>query len=269
MKNLTGRVVKKFKRHSAVRVSLSKQNKELRKYHDLHKGKDCIILGAGPSLNEIPHEFLENILVIGTNLSFKYHKPDYWVVIDAQYSWLEEGRKICHENNIPAFINWQWAPNPPTIEYENEIILHPYRISTDQSPNNKQLIDNLTKTFNNPVHIEKKGITSVNSVVPEGAIPLALYMGFERIFLSGVDFYTPKTGTFHFIEDSDEEKKKIEKLTKNLQKIDNSKKDLFDFKRWPIELISETVNKHRVFNLSEKSTVKSIPKVKYTEIIIK
>ena len=138
MKNLTGRIVKKFKRHSAVRVSLSKQNKELRKYHDLHKGKDCIILGAGPSLNEIPHEFLENILVIGTNLSFKYHKPDYWVVIDAQYSWLEEGRKICHENNIPAFINWQWAPNPPTIEYENEIILHPYRISTDQSPNNKQ-----------------------------------------------------------------------------------------------------------------------------------
>jgi hypothetical protein len=269
MTKLLLKVLNKIKRVTAKRNSLLKQNKALRKYRNLHKGQDCIILGAGPSLNEIPHDFLDKIIVIGTNLSFKYHKPDYWVVIDAQYSWMEEGRKMCHELNIPTFINWLWAPKAPTIEYENEIFLHANKISSDQSPNNKALLNNLKRTYNNPKYIEKKGFTSINSVVSEGAIPLALYMGFERIFLSGVDFYTPKNGTFHFIEDTNEDKEKINELTRKLRKTDNSKKDLFDFKRWPIELISETVNKHRIFNLSEKSTVKSIPKIHYTEIKIK
>ena len=266
MKKFTGKVVNKIKRHSSDLKSLKRQNQELRKYKDIHKGKDCIIMGAGPSLNDIPHEFLEQFIVIGTNLSFKYYKPDYWVVIDAQYSWMNEGREMCRENNIPSFVNWLWAPKKPKKAYPNEIVLHPYKISTDQSPNNTQLKTNLLNTFNNPVTLEKKGVTSVNSVVPEGAIPIAAYMGFSRIFLSGVDFYTPKDGPLHFMEDSKEDEQKIDKLRKSIQKADKSEKDLFEYKRWPIELVGQSNLKDRVFNLSQKSTVKYIKKVPYTEI---
>jgi hypothetical protein len=266
MKSFGKRIVRKITKKSRIYVSLKKQNKQLRKFYNTHPGQDCIILGAGPSLKEIPHEFLNKMTVIGTNLSFKYHTPDYWVVIDAQYSWMQEGRDLCHENNIPAFINWLWAPQIPEVSYPNEIYLHPYQITTDQSPNNQPLRRNLNKIYDNPLQLEKKGFTSVNSVVPEGAIPLALYMGFERIFLAGVDFYTPKDGTFHFMEDTKEDEERIDKLRTRLQKEDNSKKDLFDFKRWPIELVGESKNKHRVFNLSEKSTVKNIPKINYKDV---
>lgn len=266
MKRLGKKILGKIKRHSGIFISLKKQNKQLKKFKNLHQGQDCIILGAGPSLNEIPHDFLSKMTVIGTNLSFKYHKPDYWVVIDAQYSWMNEGRELCRDNNIPAFINWLWAPQIPETFYPNEISLHPYQITTDQSPDNKQLRTNLTKTFNNPVQIEKRGFTSVNSVVPEGAIPLALYMGFKRIFLAGVDFYIPTDGTFHFMEDTKEDEDKIDKLRSRLKKDDKSNKDLFDIKRWPIELIGESKNSHRIFNLSEKSTVKNIPKINYRDV---
>ena len=269
MKKLAGKVIKRLKRHSSDFISLKRQNLELRKFRNIHKGKDCIILGAGPSLNELPHEFLKKFIVIGTNLSFKYYLPDYWVVIDAQYTWMNEGRELCKQNNIPAFINWLWAPEFPKLIHPNEVSLHPYKISTDQSPKNKQLKTNLLNTFNNPLTIEKKGITSVNSVVPEGAIPLAAYMGFKRIFLSGVDFYTPKNGPLHFMDDTKEDEAKIEKLRKSIQKADNSEKDLFDYKRWPIELVGESKLKNKVFNLSEKSTVQKIKKVKYSDIFPK
>ena len=139
MGNLAGRFLKKIRRHSTAYVSLSKQNSELRKYRNKHKGQDCIIMGAGPSLNEIPHDFLKKFVVIGTNLSFKYFQPDYWVVIDAQYSWMNEGREFCKESNIPSFVNWLWAPDPPKTTYPNEISLHAYKISTEQSPKNYQL----------------------------------------------------------------------------------------------------------------------------------
>ncbi len=267
MKKITGKIIRKIMRHSREYISLSAQNRQLRKFRNKHLGEDCVIMGAGPSLNEIPHDFLKRFVVIGTNLSFKYYTPDYWVVIDAQYSWMEEGRKLCHEKNIPAFINWLWAPAFPDEIYDNEISLHPYRISTEQSPKNKQLKKNLLNTFNDPVVLEKKGVTSVNSVVPEGAIPIAAYMGFKRIFLSGVDFYTPKEGPLHFIEDTKEDEEKIDTLKKNIQKADNTQKDLFDYKRWPIELVGESNLKEKVFNLSEKSTVKNIPKIKFTDLI--
>ncbi|MEJ2594670.1 MAG: DUF115 domain-containing protein [bacterium] len=268
MKRYINKVIRRIKHHSHVYVSLKMQNEQLRKFKNIHQGKDCIIMGAGPSLNEIPHDFLKKFVVIGTNLSFKYYTPDYWVVIDAQYSWMEEGRKLCREKNIPAFINWLWAPDFPDEIHENEISLHPYRISTEQSPKNRQLRKNLLNTFNDPVVLEKKGVTSVNSVVPEGAIPIAAYMGFKRIFLSGVDFYTPKKGPLHFIEDAKEDLARIDKLKKNIQKADNTQKDLFAYKRWPIELVGKSKLKDRVFNLSEKSTVKNIPKINFTEVIL-
>lgn len=265
---MIGKVYRRFKKTTRKYTSLAEQNRKLRKFKNIHAGESCVIMGAGPSLNDIPDDFLDNLTVIGTNLSFKYYKPDYWVVIDAQYSWRDEGRKLCAENNIPAFINWLWAPAIPEKIFPNEVSLHPYIISLEQSPKNVKLKENLLKTYSNPKTIEKKGVTSVNSVVPEGAIPLAIYMGFSKIYLAGVDFYTPKSGKSHFMEDTDFDQEKIDKLTKRLQKESNSDRDLFDFKRWPIELVGQSAIKDRVFNLSEKSTVRFIPKINYKDVVV-
>ena len=150
---------------------------------------------------------------------------------------------------------------------KNEISLHPRKISIEQSPKNKQLTDHLTNVYNRPEYIEKKGFTSVNSVVSEGALPLANYMGFSRIFLTGVDYYIPKNGNLHFIEDTQKDTDAIGKLRKWVEKKDNTGKNLFDIKRWPIELVSETKLNGKVFNLSEKSTVGKIPKINYKNVV--
>jgi len=263
------KVVRKIRRHLSNFASLKNQNLKLRKFRNRHEGEDCIILGAGPSLNDIPHEFLEKFVVFGANLSFKYYKPDYWVVNDAQFSWVEEGRKMCHENDITAFISWVWSPVQPKKSNSNEVFMHPYRMPIEQSSKNLQLKNHLINLFNNPQYIEKKGMSGVNNVLTEGAIPLALYMGFERIFLAGVDFYAPKTGGSHFMEDKTEDQEKIDQLTNDLQHIYNSKHDRFYHKRWGLEMISESKNSHKIFNLSEKSTIQKIPKVNYKDVIVK
>lgn len=267
MKKQLNKIINKGRKILTTRRSLSKQNKDLIKFKNIHKGKECIILGAGPSLNDLPDEFLDRFIVIGTNLSFKHYKPDYWVVVDAQYSWLVEGRELCQQNQIPAFINWRWFNNEETLSVKtNEISLHHNHISTEQSQNNKQLIHHLTSIYNKPDVIEKIGFTSVNSVVSEGAIPLAAYMGFEKIYLIGVDYYIPDTGKIHFIDDDKEDLDRIQKLTKWAQEKENSDRDIFAIKKWVYEIISETNLNGKVFNLSEKSTVKKIPKLDYKSL---
>jgi hypothetical protein len=248
--------------------SLSNQNKQLKKFRNIHKGKDFVLLGAGPSLDEIPHDFLEKFIVIGTNNSISYYKPNYWVVIDSKFSWMENGRKICFEKNIPAFINWIWANKKPKTNYPNEIILHPNKISTDQSPNNKQLKHTLRNVFEETEYIEKKGFTSVHSVIVEAAIPLALYMGCRNIYLAGVDFYTPKSTDNFSMKRTANDQIIIDKLTKRFQKEDNSEKDMWEYKRWGIEMIADTKIKDRVFNLSEKSSIKRIQKINYNNVKI-
>jgi len=255
-----------LKKQISNQVSLRNQNKKLRKFKYIHRGKDFVIMGAGPSLDDIPHEFLKNFIVIGTNKSYSYYKPDYWTVIDAQYSWLEDGRVFCNKNNIPAFINWVWAPAIPKIIFPNEISMHHHRLSVEQSPKNTKLRKSLFELYNNPEKIEKMGISSTSNVISEGAIPLALYMGCRNIYLAGVDFYTPDSDTSFSMKRSEIDKKKIEELTKMIQKENNSKKDMWEYKRWTIELIGETHLKDRVFNLSEKSSVKKITKVNYREV---
>ncbi len=247
-------------------LSLAEQNKKLKQFRNIHNGKDFIIMGAGPSLDKLPHDFLKKFVVIGTNKSFKYYPPDYWVVVDAQFSWMEEGRNFCFENNIPAFINWIWANPKPELYLTNEINMYSNRIPIDQSPNNKQLKDVLLTFYDNPRSIEKIGFTSVSNVVSEGAIPLALYMGCRNIYLIGVDFYTPPEDKVFSTQYSKEDQKIINKITKRFQQEDNSEKDMWDYKRWTIELIAESNIKNRVYNLSENSSVKNIPKVNYKEL---
>jgi len=267
MKVFAFKLKKKVKRHAIKYFFLIEQNKKLKQFRKIHQGKDFLIMGAGPSLDELPHEFLKNFIVIGTNKTFKYYTPDYWVVIDAQFSWMEEGRNFCNQNNIPAFINWVWAKTKPFNKLPNEVNMYSNRIPVDQSPNNLKLKNILLKLYSNPDYIEKNGLTSVSNVVSEGAIPLALYMGCKNIYLAGVDFYTPKDHEVFSMKRSNEDQQIINQITKRFQEESNSKKDMWEYKKWTIELISESDIKNRVFNLSSKSSVENIPKISYNEVL--
>ena len=65
------KVLRRVKKDYNNQITLFRQNAGLKNFRNIHEGMDCVIMGAGPSLNEIPHEFLKKCIVIGTNLSFK------------------------------------------------------------------------------------------------------------------------------------------------------------------------------------------------------
>ena len=259
------KISKKVKNQTKKNTELVRQNKKLKGFYNINKGKDCIILGAGPSLETLPHSFLEKFVVIGTNKSFKYYSPDYWVVVDAQFTWMDEGRKLCHDKDIPAFLNWVWAKEKPANDLSNEVNLFHNKIPMIQGPENTKLRDCILDLFRDPKVMEKKGISSISNVVAEAAIPLALYMGCRNIYLIGVDFYTPKEDNT-VMKRSKEDQAIIDKITKRFQEEDNSQKDMWEYKRWTLELIKGSSIEGRVFNLSEKSSIVNIPKVHYSDV---
>jgi hypothetical protein len=51
---------------------------------DRHKGETCIIIASGPSLKDVPNEFLESYVTFGVNkIWLKEFSPTYYVAIDA------------------------------------------------------------------------------------------------------------------------------------------------------------------------------------------
>ena len=131
----------------------------------------------------------------------------------------------------------------------------------EKNPNLRQRI---VDVVNNPDIIEKTGFTSSLSVVPEAAIPLAFYMGFHRIYLAGID-----GGHDHFYEENKKDVKHVAALGRRLAekyKVD-SIDDVFQKKRWAMEVMAETNKRDRIFNLSVNSRIQNIPKVHYSELL--
>ncbi|GGZ76675.1 6-hydroxymethylpterin diphosphokinase MptE-like protein [Algibacter mikhailovii] len=234
--------------------------KKIAPFRNKHKGESCIIMGAGPSLKDLPVEVLKKFTVIGTNSSYKHYVPDYNVIVDAQFSWLDEALKALRNKGGVTFINLIWNQDKRKLREKltkNDIELFHFETSADHSMANVRLWNRLSDVYNNPFKIEE-GVTSVTSVVPEGAIPLALYMGFDKIYLIGVDF-TNSYG-HHFFKDDKEDLKKIVENEKNIQNISNSSKGLWEMKIYPFELISYSKNKNKIINLSKISEIKTIQK---------
>jgi len=170
---------------------LSFQQKKLEKYRNICRGESCFIIGSGPSLQIKDLEKIQNkgIATFAPNKIFKIFnetkwRPDYYVVTD---------RRI--------------------IEYYQDTI-------ADLSINNKFVayygIPSLQKFYNNlkeqgavlfrmkEANTENKYYDfseDVGKYVIEGRtviyamMQIAVYMGFEKLYIIGVDFsYTDKTG---------------------------------------------------------------------------
>ena len=50
-----------------------------------HKGETCVIIGNGPSLNDVPKEWLDKYVTFGSNQIYRLpYVPDYYCIIDEQ-----------------------------------------------------------------------------------------------------------------------------------------------------------------------------------------
>lgn len=240
----------------------------IRKYKNKYKNKDCIITGSGPSLPNIPKEFLKKYFIIGVNGSYNYILPNIHVMIDPKAFWVPELREKLVKNNIPFFVTWAWTPKRAIFPKKNEIFVPWKRINTHlDEDKNPELSNYMYQLYNNEKLIEVNGFSSSMNVVPEAAIPLAYYMGFKNVYLAGLDWGTKVDGESHFYPD-DPTKEKSSKLRMNLKKKWGLShwNELWISRKWIMENIMKTNKKNRIFNLTLDSNIEKIPKISYKDL---
>jgi hypothetical protein len=220
----------------------------LKNFKNTERGA-CVIVGSGPSILDIPDSFLQKFKTIGVNKSYDRYISNYHCTIDIK-PWIIEARSIMRLHRTPYFISPHWAAHglkKIKIDGENEILIPPLK------RNGRRYID----CIDNPDMLEE-GVTSVFGVIFELAIPLALYLGFERIYLAGVDY---NTSNGIYFNNNIEDIKRFEALKKAL------KMDPFEGRLNLVEQISTTQNCKKIFNLSQVTKIKCFEVISWEEVL--
>lgn len=148
----------------------------LNKYKDIYSGERCILIGNGPSLNEkdLDKIYEYNIKSFGCNGIYKIFektkwRPDYYVIGDSLV-WEREREKLPKECTyfLRKWQNWQLV-NDLNVQFF-------YTICEKYNQQYPTFSDDITKG----VYI---GMTVMYNM-----LQIAVYMGFNEIYLLGVDF---------------------------------------------------------------------------------
>ena len=210
-------------------IKLLKYKKELLKYKNIHKNKRCFIIGTSPSIKNFKLEKLENEIVFTMNKGhflkdYGIKKSNYHIITD----------KKCYEE----------------IKKENFNFSNKYFFSTNILPKIKNFTffkQKIDKKFQND--ISRKVYTQYSVICP--IIQIANFMGFNKIYLIGIDLSFEKNKNSHFYKDS-----KGEKERNNLISLKNKNK----IYEWLLLANKETKKKKcKLINLSPKR--KSLPKI--------
>ncbi len=155
------------------------------KFKDIHKGKSCFIIGNGPSLNKMNLTQLDGKFKFGLNKIYYLFdrmplELDYYVSVD--HIVVEQSKQHIEEGfGCPCFIGNE--PFSKFLSPKNHI----YSLKTRDAP----------WFFHDDLF---KGCSEGNNVTFV-AMQIAYYMGFQNVFLIGVDHnFFSSTGKPHSIE---------------------------------------------------------------------
>ena len=163
-----------------ISAMLQRSQAKIRQFHNKHLGQRCVIIGNGPSLNEMDLSFLRHEICFGMNkiyLGFERWNftPTYYVAVNefAIEQSVDEIRKM----SCPKFIGNRGISG---FEPTDDIIF--------------------MKTFPPPGEAFSKradvGLEE-GATVTYVAMQLAYYMGFSEVVLIGVDHHFVTQGTPH------------------------------------------------------------------------
>lgn len=147
-----------------------RHSRRLLRFKNIHQGKDCFIIGNGPSLNNLDLRPLKDYYTFGLNkIYLMFNRVDlnlsYHVAINPLV--IQQSIKEFEALACPSFLSFRAAKD--IVEH----IDHLYFVCTDE-----------------PLFTFKKEITSSiheGYTVTYVALQIAHYMGFKRVFLIGVD----------------------------------------------------------------------------------
>lgn len=142
---------------------------KLKKFKGIHKGKDCFIIGNGPSLNKMDLSPLKNYHTFGLNkiyLIFEKYDLGLSYLVSVNEHVIEQSKKEYENFGCPVFLSYPHA-----------------RGVIDERPHIYRLYDLNTWSFYDDISQPICGGYTVTYV----AMQIAYYMGFRRVFLIGVD----------------------------------------------------------------------------------
>lgn len=159
---------------------LKESNQKIIKFKNKHKGQRCVIIGNGPSLNQMDLSFLKNEFCFGLNkiyLGFEKWDflPTYYVAVNSLV--IEQSAKEIPAIPCPKFISNRGIPY---LKPQEDIFF----IKTHPDPQEKFCPD--------PTIAVHEG-----STVTYVAMQLAYYMGFKTVILIGVDHHFVTQGEPH------------------------------------------------------------------------
>lgn len=155
-------------------------NPQIEKVKNIHKGERCFIIGTGPSLkiDDLNTLWNNKEICIGVNSIWEAFKntvwrPQYYIAVD--YRMLRDYEDIIERQDIEYLFlgdtyRVYWSKNHNTNHLKHHFV---YEYSEERYP--KFSSDFSRKSY--------QGFT-----VTYNAIQLAVYMGFQEIYLLGVDF---------------------------------------------------------------------------------
>jgi hypothetical protein len=149
--------------------------RELSKYHNIHKGNRCFIIGTGPSLAVEDLEKLKGEITFGSNRIFEIFKQTDW---RPTYYMNQDYQLIC-----------KFSEEIKNLEVKRKFMpieaMKFFSGLTDASYFVLRYKEFYPKDADFSTHIDKymgQGFT-----VTYGAIQMAYYMGFSEVYLLGID----------------------------------------------------------------------------------
>lgn len=164
-----------------------RKSKNIRKFKNIHKGQRCFIIGTGPSLRLEDVEALKNEYTFAVNSCFKVFdrtkwRPSYYVITDPKFidDMGESLLKYDHE------ISCGFCGNETGWNGKNINSVYSSRLYTNFP--SKGIIKRVIEQtgYNFMTKDLAQGIISGHTVV-FSAVQIAEYMGFNEIYLLGID----------------------------------------------------------------------------------
>lgn len=152
--------------------------RRLQAFHNIHRGQRCFIIGNGPSLQHTDLSLLASEITFGMNrfyLKFPEldFEPTYYVAVNLHV--LEQFSAALAQLSMPCFVPWYAYPFIKTSPQMHFLDFHEgLDFATDIRAG---LWTGVTVTY--------------------VALQLAYYMGFQEVYLIGVDHYFKTQGKAH------------------------------------------------------------------------
>jgi len=167
---------KEFKKQKDYITWFYDERPGLFKFKDIHKGEDCFILGNGPSLNKMDLIKLNDYYTFGLNKIFLIFKK-----VDLRLSYHVSVNKYVIEQSKDELLNLKC---PKFLSYKGSNHILQYRDFYYLYTNGG--VGGFQPNITNPL-IECGTVTYV-------AMQVAYYMGFQNVFLIGVDHNFKQSG---------------------------------------------------------------------------